>query len=299
MELHEAIRLTIEMEDESFIKDERFVNYLADMQAFGANVSNKNIFKQLCVGGYMDDIFDLWIKRDTVTKQQAQNFLKQKANSVSKSLGFQNDNVLYCLESVAFALQLLSSITVVINDDCVLSADSKNIIGYWDFNFKKGKTMQLTIGRDGYAKASSGTKYRWELSGNEIDIYIQDLVSYKGILDGDIITGTAFSNYNPIGWTWSAIRRGDGMTFDNLTTGEWVIVNDVQDLDDNEVRFMPNNNLDSKLYGSGRWYLDSDKLEIITANEFIKYTGTFVKGQVTGIGRNQISNEWNFKLIKK
>ena len=33
MKLHEAIRLTIEMEDESFITDDRFINYLADMHA--------------------------------------------------------------------------------------------------------------------------------------------------------------------------------------------------------------------------------------------------------------------------
>ena len=75
--------------------------------------------------------------------------------------------------------------------------------------------------------------------------------------------------------------------------------NDVQDLDDNNVRFLPDNILDSTLYGTGRWYLNGDELEIFTANDFIKYTGRFIKGQVSGKGRNQMSNEWNFKLIKK
>ena len=299
MKLHEAIEITIGMEDESFIKDDRFVNYLADMQAFGESVSNRNVFKQLCVTGLMDDIYRLWEERETVTELQVRNVLMQKAYSVSRQLGFMRDNVLFCLESVAYALHLVSSITVVMTGDSETSVEAANLIGYWDFTFKKNKTMQLTIGRDGYARASSGTKYCWKLSGNEVEFFMPDMVSYKGILEGNTITGTAFSSYNPIGWEWSAVKRCDGMTLDNLTSGVWVIVNDVPDLEDNTVRFLPDNILESDLYGNGRWYLDDDNLEIVTANDFIKYSGQFEKGQVAGKGRNRISNEWNFKLIKK
>lgn len=299
MKLYEAIRKTIEMEDESVIVDYRFVNYLSDMQAFSESVSIRNVFKQLCVSGFMADVYNLWEDRKTMAETQVRNHLKQKANSASQQFGYKNENVLFCLESVAYALQLISSISVIISKDYNTSVDAMKLIGYWDFTFKKDRTIQLTIGRDGYAKASSGTKYSWKLSGNEVEFFIPDMVSYKGVIEGDTITGTAYSCYNPIGWKWSAARRGDGMTLDNLTSGVWVIVNEVPDLDDNEVRFLPNNILESNLYGNGKWYLDDDNLEIITANEFIKYVGKFVKGHVIGKGRNQISNEWIFKLIKK
>lgn len=298
MELYEAIKLTIEMEDESFIKDGRFVNYLADMQAFGENVSIRNVFKQLCAADYMEDVYSLWGERTNHTDTQIRNNLHRLANSASQKFGFKLDNVLFCLENVAFALQMISSVSVVLSDNTSCAGDS-DLVGYWDFNFKKGKTMQLTIGRDGYARASSGTKYSWKLLGNRVNIYIPEFVSYEGVLEDDTISGIATSAYNPLGWEWSAKRRNDGMTMDNLTSGEWVIVNDVQDLDDNEVRFLTDNILESSLYGTGRWYLNGDELEIITANEFIKYTGRFVKGQVSGKGRNQMANEWNFKLIKK
>ena len=286
------------MEDESFIKDERFINYLADMQAFGENVSIRNVFKQLCVAQYMDEIYTLWEKRTNQDDAQTRNSLHRLANSASQKYGFKQDNVLFCLENVAYALQLISSVTVVLKD-YPSSPDDVSIIGYWDFTYKKDKTMQLTISRDGFARASSGTKYCWKLSGDRVEIYMPDLVSYEGVLVDDTISGTATSSYNPFGWEWSAKRRNDGMTMDNLTSGEWVIVNDVQDLDDNDVRFLPDNILESTLYGTGRWYLNGDELEIITANNFIKYTGRFIKGQVSGKGRNQMSNEWNFKLIKK
>ena len=77
MKLHEAIRLTIEMEDESFIKDERFVNYLADMQAFEGYASNKNIFKQLCQSGYMADIYHMWEDQGSLTEPQMWNKFQQ------------------------------------------------------------------------------------------------------------------------------------------------------------------------------------------------------------------------------
>ena len=298
MELYEAIRLTVEMEDESFIRDERFINYLADMQAFEENVSIRNVFKQLCVAQYMDEIYSLWEKRTNQDEAHIRNSLHRLAYSVSQKYGFKQDNVLFCFENVAYALQLISSITVVLKDS-PFSPDEVSIIGYWDFTYKKDKTMQLTICRDGFARASSGTKYCWKLSGDRVEIYMPDLVSYEGVLVGDTISGTATSSYNPFGWEWSAKRRNDGMTMANLTSGEWIIVNDVQDLDDNDVRFLPDNILESTLYGTGRWYLNGDELEIITANDFIKYTGRFAKGQVSGKGRNQMSNEWNFKLIKK
>ena len=298
MKLHEAIRLTIEMEDESFIKDERFVNYLADMQAFEGCASNKNIFKQLCLSGYMADIYQMWEDQDSMTESQAWNKFQQMSNAASMKFGFKHDNVLFCLESVAYALHLLSSISVVLKEESDSVSDT-SLIGYWDFTYKEGKTMQLTISRDGYARASSGTKYNWSISGNNVNIYLPDLVSYKGRITGDAVTGTAYSIYNPRGWEWSARRRDDGLTKRNLTSGEWIIKNEVEDLKDNNVRFLADNSLESDLYGTGKWSLEGDELVIITANDFIKYTGSFVKGVVSGKGRNRISNEWCFKLIKK
>ena len=298
MKLHEAIRLTIEMEDESFIKDERFVNYLADMQAFEGYASNKNIFKQLCQSGYMADIYHMWEDQGSLNESQIWNKFQQMTNAASMKYGFKHDNVLFCLESVAYALNLLSSISVVLKEESDPITDT-SLIGYWDFTYKEGKTMQLSISRDGYARASSGTKYNWSLSGNTVNIYMPDLVSYKGEVSGDTITGIACSSYNPLGWEWSAKRRDDGLTKSNLTSGEWMIVNDAEDLEDNKVRFLPDNSLESDLYGKGKWSLEGDELVIVTANEFIKYTGSFVKGVISGKGKNRMSNEWGFKLIKK
>jgi hypothetical protein len=298
MELYEAIKLTIEMEDESFIKDDRFINYLSDMQAFGEHVSNRNIFRQLCVAKYMDDIYTLWDSKADIDEPQILNRLRQMSISASQKFGFRQENVLFCLENVAYALRLISSISTTISD-VLPDVEDKGIVGYWDFTYFRNKTMQLTIGHDGFARASSGTKYSWRISGNKVDIYIPDLVSYKGTLDGDTMSGFAVSTQNPAGWEWSAKKRGDGLIEANLVSGEWIIVNDVQELEDNVVRFLPDNILDSDLYGKGMWFLNNDSLEIVTANEFIKYTGKFVKGEISGVGRNRISNEWKFKLIKK
>jgi hypothetical protein len=298
MLLHEAIKLTAEMEDESFIRDERFINYLADMQAFSGAESVREVFKKLCAAKYMDDIYSLWERRFSINDSQIRNDLHRLAYSASQKYGYKQDNVLYCLENVAYALKMIPSISVVFTNSSSSAGDS-DLIGYWDFTYKKDKTMQLTVSRDGFARASSGTRYNWKLSEDKVTFFIPDFVSYEGVLVGDTISGFATSSYNPLGWEWSAKRRSDGMTEDNLKSGEWTIVNDVQDLDDNDIRFLPDHILESKLYGEGRWYLNGNELEIFTANEFIKYVGTFVRGQVTGKGRNQMSNEWNFKLIKK
>lgn len=298
MNLQEAIKYTIDANGESFIKEKEFFNYLCDLQAFKHDNSNKNIFKQLCVSGYMNLLCDMYVEKSKFTESQVRINLKKLSLKISHDFGYKNDNVLFCLEKVACALGIISSVSVILSEVPILN-DYVNLVGYWDFTYHNNKTMQLTICRDGLAKASSGTNYKWELTGNEVEIFIPETVSYKGIIVDNYIKGTAYSAYNPKGWEWSAKKRNDGMIEENLTSGEWVIVNDVEDLDDNIVRFRADNVLESNLYGIGQWLLDGDKLEISTADEFIKYSGTFKQGIVSGKGKNRISNEWNFKLIKK
>ena len=298
MNLQEAIKYTIEAKGESFIKEKVFFNYLCDFQAFKHDNSTKNIFKQLCASGYMNMLYDLYVEKAILTETKVEIDLKKISLKISQDLGYKNDNVLYCLENIACALGILSSVSVILSE-APINHDYVNLVGYWDFTYHNNKTMQLTICRDGFAKASSGTNYKWILSGDEVKIFIPGTVSYKGKIVGNEIKGTAYSTYNNMGWEWSAKKRNDGMIEENLTSGEWVILNDVEDLDDNIIRFRADNVLESNLYGIGQWFLHGDKLEIITADDFIKYTGTFSKGKVLGKGKNRISNVWNFKLIKR
>lgn len=173
-----------------------------------------------------------------------------------------------------------------------------DIIGLWDFHYNGAKEMKLEIRRDGYALASSGTKYQWNYENREFELYIDNAVSYRGKLFRNTIKGVAYSIYKPLGWDWYATKRNDGLTVENLESGIWIIENDVSDLEDNYIRFLPNNKIESSLYGEGKWSLNDEKLEIFTANDFIRYVASSSKGLITGIGRNKISNEWTFKLIK-
>ena len=202
------------------------------------------------------------------------------------------------LTSPTFLFPLATKITFITSDFDNSPQEKLTIVGNWDFTYHNDKTMQLAISRDGIARASSGTKYSWRLSGNNIEIFMEDMVSYKGLVTDGLMSGTATSIYNPNGWPWFAKRRNDGLTIEDLTSGSWTIVNDVDDLEDNIVLFLSDNTLNSDLYGHGKWSLDGDQLEIITADDFIKYTAKFVKGEIVGKGRNRIANEWNFKLLK-
>lgn len=296
MDLYLAIREAIGLQGETVIREDRLVNILSDLHCFPPDSSYRHVFKMLYSSDCMNEIYSIW-KSDEEKKEAQMRFEIQKmTQSISRRYALKYDQVQFCLENVFMALNLISSITTILEEsDCHIP----HIIGLWDFHFKENREMLLEIRRDGLALASSGTKYHWQMSDGEFVLYIEDLVYYKGQLDKDTIRGIAYSNYKPLGWEWFATRRNDGLTVDNLESGTWIIDNDVSDLEDNYIRFLPNNILESSLYGIGKWSLDDDKLEIVTANNFIRYEASLSKGKIVGKGRNKLSNEWDFELKKQ
>lgn len=186
MKLQEAIKYTIDAKGESFIREKEFFNYLCDLQAFKYDDSNKNIFRHLCVSGYMNMLYGMFVEKSKSTEAQVRINLKKMSLKISQGFGYKYDNVLYCLENVACVLGILSSVYVILSVD-TKDTDFVNFVGYWDFTYHHNKTMQLTICRDGLAKTSSGTNYKWKLSGDEVEIFIPETVSYKGKIVGNVI----------------------------------------------------------------------------------------------------------------
>ena len=295
MELYESIRHASAILGELFLQDMKFLNILSDLRAINSDNAGKHILTQLYKNGCLHAFYKDYYSKEIISEQEIRLKIVGDSHMMSQKYAFKQDNVMYCLEHFCYAFGWISSITSTYDNS---PQEQFTIVGNWDFTYHNGKTMQLAISRDGIARASSGTKYNWRLNGNNIEIFKEDMVSYKGLVTDGLMSGTATSIYNPSAWPWSAKRRNDGLTIEDLTSGSWTIVNDVDDLEDNIVLFLSDNTLNSDLYGHGKWSLDGDQLEIITADDFIKYTAKFVKGEIVGKGRNRIANEWNFKLLK-
>lgn len=296
MDIYLAIRKAIELQGETIIREDRLVNILSDFHCFPSDSSYRHIFKMLYASDCMYNIYSIWKSAEKKEEHQMRFEIQKLTQSISKRYALRYDKVQFCIESVFLALNLISTITTFEDD---LDNHIPIIVGLWNFHFKENKEMILEIRRDGCAIASSGTKYHWQISDGQFVLFIEDLVYYRGQIENDTIMGIAYSNYNPLGWEWFATKRNDGLTINNLESGIWIIINDVSDLEDNYIRFLPNNILESSLYGIGNWSLDDDKLVIVTANNFIKYEASLSKGKIIGKGRNKLSNEWNFELKKR
>jgi hypothetical protein len=296
MELYLAIRKTIEIEGMSILCDKRLVNFLSDFHAFSSNDANKNVFRMLYASNYLNEIYSICHSYNHERESEIRREIQRLSSSFSEHYGIKFNQATYCIESIFYAINLIPSITV--DFDSPMPYES-NIIGLWDFHYKENKEMKLEIRRDGTAKAASGTIYKWENVNEQFCLFIEDFVYYNGNIKDGEISGTAVSIYKPAGWHWYATRRDDGLTKSNLISGEWIIINDVADLEDNKVTFLENGILQSDLYDLGKWQLEDEVLEMFTANNFIRYTVSLSKGKISGVGRNKIGNEWNVELIKK
>ena len=295
MELYESIRRASEILGDLFLQDMKFLNILSDLRAINSDNAGKHILTQLYRDGFLQVFYKYCCSKENKSEQEIRLEIVSDSYQMSQKYAFKQDNVMYCLEHFCYAFDLISSITSAFDNS---PQEDVKVVGNWDFTYHNDKTMQLAISRDGIARASSGTKYNWKLSGSNIEIFIEGMVSYKGLVAYGLMNGTATSVYNPNAWPWSAKKRNDGLTVEDLISGSWTIVNDVDDLEDNKVSFLHDNIINSDLYGQGKWSLDGDQLVIITANDFIKYTAKFIKGEIVGKGRNRIADEWNFKLLK-
>ena len=299
MDLYLAIREAIKLQGDAIVIEKKMINILSDLHCFSSasNRSFKHIFEILYSSNCMNEIYSIWKSDKEKNESQIRFEIQRMAHTLSIKYALIDDHVNYCLENVFYALNLIPFISIVLENNT--NEHSQSIIGVWDFHYRDNKEMKLEIRRDGFALASSGTKYQWSYSNEEFVLYIVDYVYYKGLLKNETLKGVAYSCYNPLGWEWFATRRNDGLTIDNLKSGTWIIENDVSDLEDNYIQFFPNNVLNSSLYGSGEWFLSDNGLKIITANSFITYEASYVKGKIVGKGRNKLSNEWNFELKKQ
>ena len=177
------------------------------------------------------------------------------------------------------------------------------VIGKWIFNYwpEKSKSSIITLMEDGCAVTSNGTWYQWELKNNgHILIYNEGFVQYDGILDGDNISGFASSGYSGNEWLWNATRHLEPIITpinkQNMSIGWWTLVNDIDEVDNNIVKFHNNGDFVSKNYPIGKWYIDANGLTIITAGGFLRYMAKCVDGTICGTCRNKIGVEWPFRL---
>lgn len=260
MELHIAIKEIVSSFGAHIYYAKEFINILNDYQAFSEYNSCKFIFKQLYTYK-LNQIEKVQLLKDINTDEKTvRNELDNMAYLISRELGLSLDLVRYSIDSLAYGIGLVHNIQLPISEDC---SNSTSVIGLWDFYYKEGECMKLTIKRDGTAIASSGTKYLWKCpSKNEIIIYIDGMVSYSGTIDNNLINGIAFNELYCREWSWHAELRRDGILKSNLTNGKWKIINQIDDLQDNIIEFLPDGKINSSIYGKGTWNIDNDNLII-------------------------------------
>lgn len=236
-------------------------------------------------------------RTDVITEQNARLEVLQLAEITEKKYGIKKDLATYCFESLAYGLALINNVNDITRES---SCESINVIGHWDFYYREGSKMQITIKPDGTAITSLNNKYLWKSEAdNEIILYIKGMVSYRGCISGDTIEGQAYSEQFGRCWPWHATRRDDGLSKENLIQGKWLLKNEIEDLDDNIIEFDSDNGLISSVYDDGSWELDGGVLKITTANGFLLYEGRFSKGVISGEARNLIGDNWKFTLTKK
>lgn len=156
----------------------------------------------------------------------------------------------------------------------------------------------------------SGTQYKWEvISDSLLKIYIPEYVSlYANLYNGDIVNGTADSDYTNMNWTWTCEKYNaprdpiiGPIPVSDILNGKWVIVNKV-DAPDNELTFNADKTIDSKLYGKGKWNIRQDEngkevLNIETAQGFIRYTFQIADEKWRGKAVNELGDKWEASFI--
>ena len=294
MELYYHIEKIIEQWGYQILIEDRMINILSDMHAFSEFKQAKFIIKHIIQSNAIHKLLEIKDKKESMTQYEISNAIDRISYNVTNESSFKYEYVHYCLESLAYGINLISSVQSVSED----ISEPKSFIGLWLFNYKDNKIMKLNIKPDGKALASSGSIYSWIPTGsNEILIYIDNIVCYRGkLIDIHHIEGVAYSEINGREWFWSASYIDYSLSKDNLISGTWVLVNYLVDLENNKITFNSDNSLWSELYGKGEWTLENGELKILTANGFITYCGYNENGKIKGKARNKTSFEWKFEL---
>ena len=262
--LYEGLTKVIEDKGVSVLCDKYLANMMADYQVGKEIPAYDVILKQIQSHGYMTEILEYCNRKESnVIISKLQFYV----STLSTDSSLKHSSVNYVFDCIAYSLGLVNKPIAPIIKRCKF-----NPLGHWKFNFSPNKTQLLIIRADGTAVSESRTKYHWEISDDEIKIFIPNTVSYDGwFVDVDTIEGNAISLVYNRTWRWHAKRSEDALSLNNLLKGQWIIVNNQVDLEDNILTFNNNRTLYSELYHKGNWMLEDGILTVITANTYIRY----------------------------
>lgn len=296
MKLHEVIRNIINDWGADIILQPQFVNIIADMHGFESIPAAQYCIKLARNYNSLSNIHKLYTHSSEYDEQQIRRETIRLAEIAANRFAMSKEVVTYCFDSIIYGLSLVQNI----NDITIKTGEkSTNIIGHWDFYYRDGKKITIIIKPDGTALTSLNNTYRWKaIRENEILIYLEGLVSYRGVISGDRIEGNAYSEQYGRNWPWWAERKNKCLTEDDLLHSRWIITNECNELQDNEIDFLQNGTINSSIYEGGTWSLDDGILSIETANAFLYYEARYYKGVICGEAHNIIGNKWNFKLQK-
>lgn len=292
MKLPEGIKYLIENLGCDYLSHPGFCNALNDIQAIEGQIGYVNIIKTL----YERNLIEKIIEDIKVNNTPLMLIITSLWNKLSP-YSYRRNDVEYVIYSLAYGLGCLDKnfIPGYQQDEY-----SKKYLGPWIFNYKDNETTKLIIKADGSALNETGTKYRWEINEGSIKIFLKGMVSYGGnLINDDQIQGYAFSELNQRTWIWNAYRILTQLSEKYLKMGEWKIINNINGLDDDIIKFKNEGKLESENYGIGNWYIEDEKLVIRTANGVIVYNFIQDKDSIKGKGWNIYGVKWNnCELIK-
>ena len=138
------------------------------------------------------------------------------------------DLVRYCCESIAYGIGLLNEIDGYYTVDNFKHAA---FIGRWEFEYKKGKMVELIIHRNGKAYTSTNIEFEWTpVTDDGIELRIPGIISYRGKICDSIIQGTAKREFSDEEWNWMANKRSSCLSEEFLTYSTWKVSNDNSDI---------------------------------------------------------------------
>lgn len=289
--LYQGLIKIIEDRGVSVLCDKYLANMMADYQVGKEIPAYDVILKQIQSRGYMSQILEYYNRGES---NMINSKLQFYATSLSTESALKHSSVTYVFECIAYSLGLINKPIASIIKSCEF-----NPLGHWQFNFRPNKTQLLIIRADGTAVTESNTTYHWEITDDEIKVFIPNTVSYDGwFVDEDTIEGNANSLVYHRTWRWLAKRSEDALSINNLLKGQWKIVNNQVDLEDNILTFNNNGTLYSELYREGNWSLEDGILTIITANTYIQYEFQSNKNRIEGVATNKAGITWKCELNK-
>ena len=294
MKLHEGIKKAIEIRDKSIVLEKTFINILSDFVAFSEHPYARKIVTNLCSSKYLNDLLNLCDNQDSYSKEFIIKEIDRIAYVVSGHYDQDLDLVRYCCESIAYGLGLTQDIVGFYTVDNFKHA---KFIGKWFFYFKKDHVQLLNIQRNYKASTNMGYEFEWKpISDTEIEIFIDGIIYYRGEIETDIITGTAYREFHDKQWLWKAIKQSSVLSADTLPYSTWRMSTDIGELNNKEFQFLPHGELISNDLGSGKWFVDNQEVLFTLANGYISCIVQLEGNKLIGKAKNKSGNNWEFQL---